>query len=78
MTTKLGAICLPTDDNSFGPQIHVSCRAGFDFTLYFEDVVLVIIPVVIFSLLAPFRLASLYRTRKKKIVGKLLHVIKLV
>ena len=56
----------------------MSCRDGFDFTLYFEDLVLALLPVIVFIVLAFVRLTLLYSTRKGMVVGKLLSAIKLV
>ncbi|KAF2757243.1 canalicular multispecific organic anion transporter 1 [Pseudovirgaria hyperparasitica] len=51
-------------DNTFGPYAG-SCRGGFDFTLYFEDTILTILPVVVLLILAPARLLYLRTTRPK-------------
>lgn len=39
--------CGSPDDFSFGPAIN-SCHRGFDFTLFFEDTVLSLIPSSVF------------------------------
>lgn len=53
-------------DGSFGPTIgSPSCRGGFDFTLTFEDGVLSLLPQTLLLLLAPLRLATLRRRRRR-------------
>lgn len=39
-------------DKSFGSQVNTFCRP-FDFTLYFEDIILEVIPAAVFLFLLP-------------------------
>ncbi|QKX54680.1 uncharacterized protein TRUGW13939_01768 [Talaromyces rugulosus] len=48
-------------DEAFGPRVNPSCRA-FDFTLFFEDVLLTIFPSVIFILMLPVLAYTLLRS----------------
>ncbi|CRG91304.1 ABC transporter C family member 3 [Talaromyces islandicus] len=48
-------------DAAFGPRVNPSCRA-FDFTLLFEDILLTILPNVVFILLLPVLVYNLFRT----------------
>ncbi|KAK5633576.1 hypothetical protein RRF57_009290 [Xylaria bambusicola] len=50
-------------DSSFGPGVEKGCRGGFDFTVQFEELILAILPAVVFLLLAPFRTFTLLRRR---------------
>lgn len=63
-------------DNSFGPVIE-PCARAFDFTLYFEETVLSIVPSSAFLVLAFIRI-SLLRTRKPLVVVSLLRIVKVV
>ncbi|KAI0484872.1 putative multidrug resistance-associated protein [Xylariaceae sp. FL0804] len=60
------------NDSSFGPRVNPLCRT-FDFTLYFQDVVLVIIPTGILLLVLPWSYVSLVNSprvvRRTKIAG---------
>ena len=47
--------CPPGIDNAFGPIV-TSCRGGFDFTLLFEQSVMIIGPAALVLLLTPYRL----------------------
>jgi hypothetical protein len=47
-------------DNVFGPRVDASCRA-FDFTLFFEDVILACLPNAVFLLLLPLPWALLFQ-----------------
>ncbi|OHW90753.1 ABC transporter [Colletotrichum incanum] len=49
-----------SNDLSFGPRVHPSCRS-FDFTLYFEDVFFACLPSALLLLLAPLRIIHLFR-----------------
>lgn len=49
--------CIGPDDTSFGPVIAV-CRRTFDFTVLFEQVILSLLPSVVFILLALAQIAS--------------------
>lgn len=42
-------------DNSFGPVVPPDCRAGFDFTLFFEQTILSIMPCGLFLLVSWLR-----------------------
>jgi len=63
-------------DNSFGPYAS-ECRGGFDFTLFFEETVLTILPLAVFSLMVPVRVWYLLRRERKVVYGNL-GIIKLV
>lgn len=54
------AACLEAD-RSFGPSVPPGCRSGFDFTLYFEQIVLSIVPAALFLVFAAVRLVRLLR-----------------
>ncbi len=41
--------CPVSADNVFGPAVAAPCRAGFDFTLLFEETVLTILPLSLAS-----------------------------
>jgi ATP-binding cassette subfamily C (CFTR/MRP) protein 1 len=44
-------------------QLHAGeCRGGFDFTLLFEESILVLLPIALAVLLAAFRLTTLLRS----------------
>jgi hypothetical protein len=51
-------LCAPTADAAFGPAVD-GCRDGFDFTLVFEQSILVILPAALLLVAAPFRLLRL-------------------
>ncbi|CZR69716.1 related to multidrug resistance protein [Phialocephala subalpina] len=63
--------CLAGSDNSFGPAVAHECRQ-FDFTLCFEQIFLSLVPSLLFILLSPIRLATVFR-RNIKIVSSPLH-----
>jgi ATP-binding cassette subfamily C (CFTR/MRP) protein 1 len=52
--------CVPAADDAFGPQVQY-CRDGFDFTLFFEQVIFTIVPVTILLVASPFRILHLLR-----------------
>ncbi|KAL2000414.1 hypothetical protein VTN02DRAFT_3098 [Thermoascus thermophilus] len=54
------ALCPPSKDDSFGPYAG-PCRGGFDFTLLFEESILIIPLHCIFLLALPFRAAWLIK-----------------
>ena len=56
----------------FGPQVDPTCRA-FDFTLYFEDLVLVCVPAGAFLLLLPAAVWSLFHKVPVVTPSKLLY-----
>ena len=63
-------------DNTFGPYAG-HCRGGFDFTLFFEETILSILPLVLFCFFVPFR--TWYLIRKEfKVKRSLLLPFKLV
>ena len=68
--TQQSPVQCASKDDSFGPSIG-SCRGGFDFTLFFEETILFILPLVLFLLVASFRLAYLAR-RQIKVIPSLL------
>jgi ATP-binding cassette, subfamily C (CFTR/MRP), member 1 len=47
-------------DAAFGPPVQTSCRS-FDFTLYFEDVVLATLPAAVFLLALPLPAFELWK-----------------
>lgn len=53
------------NDASFGPAVGSNCRGGFDFTLFFEHVVLSVSPSVVLLLCVPPRLYYLLRQDMK-------------
>ncbi|ORY11757.1 hypothetical protein BCR34DRAFT_455438, partial [Clohesyomyces aquaticus] len=52
-------------DNSFGPYAGESCRGGFDFTLFFEDTILSILPLALILCILPFRVFYLWKKTTK-------------
>lgn len=77
-TAQLGSMawknltCSQVDD-TFGPWA-LHCRAGFDFTLLFEETLLTLAPLGLLLLFAPFRIAYLFKKEKKVIDSPLLHL----
>ena len=55
-----------TNDHQFGPTLQ-GCHVDFDFTLLFEQSILLIPPSVILLLLAPIRLRRLLRSSTKTV-----------
>lgn len=51
-------------ENSFGPTVR-DCRDGFDFTVFFEQMFLAIVPSTVLVLLVPFRAYRLCRASPK-------------
>lgn len=51
-------ICSASADQEFGPAIR-GCRSNFDFTLFFEETVLTLLPCVAFLPLALVRIVVL-------------------
>ena len=47
-------------DDTFGPYAQ-HCRGGFDFTLFFEETILSILPLALILAVAPFRIYYLFR-----------------
>lgn len=68
--------CVSLDD-SFGPHAG-DCRGGFDFTLFFEETILTLLPICPLVLLIPPRIWYLLRRPKKVQTGKRLIGAKLV
>lgn len=68
--------CSIAAENSFGPQV-VGCLGGFDFTLFFEETILSILPMSLVLLFLPLRIAHLFKS-EHKVYGGLLHNLKLV
>ncbi|KAF7539141.1 hypothetical protein G7Z17_g12477 [Cylindrodendrum hubeiense] len=68
--------CAPSADNAFGPMIGVECRQGFDFTVTFEQSILVVLPASLLILAAPLRLFHL-RNAPVKVAGHRLRHLKL-
>jgi ATP-binding cassette subfamily C (CFTR/MRP) protein 1 len=56
--------CTIESEKEFGPT-NAYCYGGFDFTLFFEETFLSIVP---FVLVLPFLIVRLYRTNKASIV----------
>ncbi|KAJ5434324.1 ABC transporter transmembrane domain type 1 [Penicillium cf. griseofulvum] len=52
--------CSLQADNTFGPVVK-TCRDGFDFTLFFEQAILGLVPAIAFLLVCPFRLRILVK-----------------
>lgn len=69
--------CPSVVDASFGPWAGSSCRGGFDFTQFFEQSILTIVPVSVFLLASPFRLYDLAQ-RKPVTLNNPVRVLKLV
>ncbi|KAK8143317.1 hypothetical protein G3M48_007447 [Beauveria asiatica] len=58
----MNQVCGSPDDFSFGPSIN-SCHRGFDFTLFFEDTVLSLVPSAVFIPVACVLIAILARKK---------------
>ncbi|KAF2761934.1 canalicular multispecific organic anion transporter 1 [Pseudovirgaria hyperparasitica] len=63
-------------DSSFGPTI-TGCRSGFDFTLYFQYVILSALPSLVFIFAALARIFQLWQ-RKPVLGGRRLQTLKLI
>jgi hypothetical protein len=70
MVSSHFAECSSIDD-SFGPYAG-NCRGGFDFTLFFEEVVLTIPLALLFISIVPSRIILLRKRRQKCVAGYLL------
>ncbi|EZF09743.1 hypothetical protein H103_08894 [Trichophyton rubrum CBS 288.86] len=66
-------ICASVQDRTFGPWAQ-QCRGAFDFTLLFEESVLTLVPLCIMILFAPFRIAYLFRKKRKVEDTPLVHM----
>ena len=60
-------------DNTFGPYAEY-CRGYFDFTLLFEETILTILPLGLLLLVAPFRIAYLFKRQRKVNESPLIHL----
>ncbi|KLP16708.1 multidrug resistance-associated protein [Fusarium fujikuroi] len=69
-------LCTSSLDASFGPFVGPECRDGFDFTLVFEQSILVLSPAALLLILAPVRLFRL-RNVPVKVTGHRLRTVKL-
>ncbi|RKK95508.1 hypothetical protein BFJ68_g14723 [Fusarium oxysporum] len=69
-------LCTFSADASFGPFVGPECRDGFDFTLVFEQSILVFSPAALLLILAPVRLFRL-RNVPVKVTGYRLRTVKL-
>ncbi|KAF4426572.1 Multidrug resistance-associated 1 [Fusarium acutatum] len=69
-------LCTSSVDASFGPFVGPECRDGFDFTLVFEQSILVLSPAALLLILAPIRLFRL-RNVPVKVTGHRLRIVKL-
>jgi ATP-binding cassette, subfamily C (CFTR/MRP), member 1 len=63
----------PGVDDVFGPQVH-GVRAGFDFTLLFEQSIMSIGPSALLLIMFPLRAVQLYRQGVKVKPGKQLRL----
>ncbi|RGP74273.1 multidrug resistance-associated 1 [Fusarium longipes] len=68
--------CAASVDASFGPFVPPECRGGFDFTLVFEQSILVLLPASLLIFIAPFRILRL-RNVPVKVTGHRLRSAKL-
>ncbi|KAM0298499.1 hypothetical protein ACHAPM_008569 [Fusarium culmorum] len=68
--------CAASVDASFGPFVPPECRHGFDFTLVFEQSILVLLPASLLLIIAPFRIFRL-RNAPVKVAGDRLRSVKL-
>ncbi|KAL9569400.1 hypothetical protein ACKAV7_006455 [Fusarium commune] len=70
------SLCTSSVDASFGPFVGPECRDGFDFTLVFEQSILVLSPAALLLILAPIRLFRL-RNSPVKVTGHRLRTVKM-
>ncbi|GKU18087.1 unnamed protein product [Fusarium langsethiae] len=68
--------CAASVDASFGPFVPPECRHGFDFTIVFEQSILVLLPASLLLVIAPFRIFRL-RNAPVKVTGHRLRSVKL-
>ena len=73
---SLRQTCLPNSDSKFGPAVAYDCRQ-FDFTLYFEQIFMSLVPSLFFILLSPIRVAAVVR-RNIKTLSTPFHGAKIV
>ena len=71
-----GVSCAQVDD-TFGPHAG-SCRGGFDFTLLFEETILILLPVCLLVLALPLRSRFLLGKPRKIAETNYLAMLKLV
>lgn len=57
--------CSAADEDLFGPIIAPSCHHGFDFTLYFEETILTLLPIAIVWIAASIRVWALRQDVEK-------------
>lgn len=55
--------CGASADAAFGPAVSSPCREGFDFTIAFEQSILVLLPAALLLVAAPIRFAQLLKSR---------------
>jgi len=63
-------------DDTFGPHAS-ACRGGFDFTLLFEESLLIILPLALFLVCTLFRILYLMKKETKVVRNKLI-ILKVV
>ncbi|KAL4914137.1 P-loop containing nucleoside triphosphate hydrolase protein [Aspergillus aurantiobrunneus] len=59
-------------DNTIHP-VPPSCRGGFDFSLFFEEVILGVLPLAIIALVLPRRIWHLFQKPRKVVPSALVH-----
>ncbi|PYH40847.1 putative ABC multidrug transporter [Aspergillus saccharolyticus JOP 1030-1] len=64
MASLSSSQCPRTSDAVFGPRVNVACRA-FDFTVYFEDVMLACLPAALFLSLLPISVLQLWKEPRR-------------
>ncbi|KAF5864601.1 hypothetical protein ETB97_007159 [Aspergillus alliaceus] len=72
-----GTGCSTAVEDVFGPEVSDQCQRGFDFTLYFEETIL-ILPVTLFFLLWALPRIVYLRQRTIKVNGGHWHMVKLI
>lgn len=75
MATGMGG-CQRADSN-FGPIVLPTCVNGQDFTLFFEQSILTLVPTSIFVVILTARIIHLAK-EERKCEGGALHICKLV
>ncbi|PYI36243.1 ABC transporter [Aspergillus indologenus CBS 114.80] len=61
---SLSTQCTSAGDAVFGPRVSLACRS-FDFTLYFEDLMLACLPAALFLLLLPISVWQLWHEPRR-------------
>lgn len=69
--------CTFASEKAFGPAVE-ACRGRFDFTLFFEEIILITLPACVFLVAAAVRLAFVARAPQKIGIKSLLYLGKLV